>query len=72
MSQHHFSMLIEHSKNHQLMLETVNIMFNDVMSGRHTLSREDLEQIKQAIFGDVNDDKDYIDFLQNIRLELMA
>ncbi|MCM8855127.1 MAG: hypothetical protein LC541_02250 [Candidatus Thiodiazotropha sp.] len=47
-------------------------MFNDVMSGRHTLSREDLEQIKQAIFGDVNDDKDYIDFLQNIRLELMA
>ncbi|MCU7844521.1 MAG: response regulator [Candidatus Thiodiazotropha sp. (ex Monitilora ramsayi)] len=72
MCRHNYPDFSMHHQNHNALLMKIKSMIDKVMNDDSSNHLEMLDSLKQELFSDVNDDKSYITFLQDMRMQLMT
>ncbi len=72
MMDHSYPDFLPHYGNHQHLLAKTKELMHGLKAGPASLRREKIEQLRRDLFDDVNDDRKYIQFLNDLRLSLIG
>ncbi|MCG7988195.1 MAG: hypothetical protein JAZ20_10725 [Candidatus Thiodiazotropha weberae] len=72
MARHNYPDFIDHHENHKQLLTIVENMKVEMAQSGKSITTKRIVKLRSDLFEDVNDDKQYIKFLTNLRTSLVA
>ncbi|MCG7982518.1 MAG: hypothetical protein JAY90_07150 [Candidatus Thiodiazotropha lotti] len=72
MARHNYPDFIDHHENHKQLLTIVENMKVEMAQSGKSITTKRIIKLRSDLFEDVNDDKQYIKFLTNLRTSLVA
>jgi hemerythrin-like metal-binding protein len=72
MARHNYPDSLEHNRNHRQLIDRANWLTQQCLQQQSEVNVSEIENLRQELFEDVNDDKRYIAFLHDLRTSLIT